>query len=122
MKNNVYDRMKRAREEHLHEMRETELISARFPDVSGIVVTMRYSNRFAPAMRRTLNFRPGSHAFFKVNCLGEGCVDGGLDMTGIVTSMVRNHEALAKGTLFCSNSDPAPVHADMTYRISITYN
>lgn len=121
MKQNVYDRMRKAKEEHLREMRETALISACFPDVTGIVVTMRYSNRYAPEMRRTLNFRPDSHAFFKISCLGEDCVDGGLDMTAIVTSMVGNHETLGQGALFCCNNDSESVHADMSYRISITY-
>ena len=103
------------------EMRETELISARYPDVSRIVVTMEYKNRFAPTMRRTLNYRPGSHAFFKVSCLGDGCVEGGLDMTVVLAKMVRNHDESAKGNLRCSNSDPAVLHAGMSYQISITY-
>ena len=121
MKNNVYSRFNKAREEKKREMRETELISARFPDVSSIVVTMEYNNRFAPNMRRTLNFHPGSHAFFKISCLGDGCVDGGIDMTGVLTSMIRNHNESATGALHCSNSNPAVLHAGMSYQIAITY-
>lgn len=121
MKNNVYAKRSKAREEKRRKMEEAGPISARFPGVSSIVVTMQYRKRFAPAMRRILNFLPGSHAFFKFNCLGEGCEDGGLDMTRVVTSMVRNHDTSAKGTILCSNSDTAAVHADMSYKIAIAY-
>ena len=121
MKNNVYTRLNKAREEKKREMRETELISARYPDVSSIVVTMEYKNRLAPAMRRTLNFYPGSHAFFEISCLGDGCVDGGLDITRTLNSMIRNHDESSQGNLLCSNHNSTASHADMSYRIAITY-
>lgn len=99
-------------------MQETELISVRFPDVSKIVVTMECKNRFAPTMRRTLNFRPASHAFFRVSCLDDGCVQGGIDMKGVLTSMIRNHDESAKGDPHCSNSAPAVLHAGISRQIS----
>lgn len=62
-------------------------------------------------MLRTLNFRPGRHAFFELNCLGEGCAGGGLDISGVPAAMVRNHEETGEGNLHCTNSDSGTVHA-----------
>jgi hypothetical protein len=117
----MFIRNNKAREERARQIRETELMSARFPSVSKIVFSVQYKKKRGPSMLRTLNFRPGSHAFFKLNCLGEECVAGGLDITGIVSSMVRNHNESASGNLHCANSEPAAVHADMSYAVSITY-
>lgn len=108
--------------ERVRQMRETELIAAHFPGVSQIVVSMEYSKKRGPAMQRTLNFSPGNHAFFKLNCLGEGCVGGGLDITGVLTAMIRKHDESAAGSLHCSNSHAGTVHADMSYKVSITYD
>lgn len=118
---NVYIKNNRAGEERKRQMHETKLISERFPEVSRIVVKMEYSGNSTPTMVRTLNFLPGSHAFFKMTCLGEGCDDGGLDLTGIVTSMIRNHRESGSGSLFCDGSTSNAVHSDMSYQVSITY-
>jgi hypothetical protein len=117
----VYTSNYRNSQERARQRLETELISIRFPEVSGIVVSMEYRNQKGPPMSRTLNYRPDNHAFFKVNCLGAGCEGGGLDMTGVLTNMIRNHDRSAKGSLHCSNGDPGASHADMSYRVSITY-
>lgn len=115
------NRAKEEREERMRLTHEAELISARFPGVSRIVIKMQYMNQKVSSMRRTLNFRPGSHAYFKLTCLGEGCVDGGLDMTRIIRRTIRGHEKAAKGHIRCQNIDPAALHADISYYVSIQY-
>jgi hypothetical protein len=117
----MYTRNNKAREERVRQMREADLVSARFPDVSRIVVKMQYKHPKTPSMLRTLNYRPGSQAFFKMSCLGEGCVDGGLDMTRIISKMIRGHEKSVQGDIRCQNRDPAAIHANIAYKVSITY-
>lgn len=100
---------------------ESRTISDCYPEVSSIVVKMRYIKEGTTAMLRTLNFYPESHSYFRMSCLGEGCENGGLDLTRIISRMVRGHEKSAKGELRCRNTDPDAVHADINYTVSMKY-
>ncbi len=117
----MYNRKNEAREERLRQKLDAGLMSDRFPEVANIVVRMKYVKEGTTSLLRTLNFYPGSHAFFRMSCLGEGCVDGGLDLTRVITMMIRNHKTSAKGELRCENKDPSAVHADMAYEVSMKY-
>lgn len=110
-----------AQEEHKREVLSAGLLSDRFPAVASIVVTMNYMRGRSSALLRTLNFLPASPAFFRISCLGDGCVRDGLDLTWVIGSMIRRGERSAKGELRCSNQDPAIVHADVAYDVAITY-
>ena len=68
-----------AREELKREVLSAGLMAERFPSVSSIVVKMNYKRGRTAALLRTVNFLPGSPAFFRISCLGEGCERGGLD-------------------------------------------
>jgi hypothetical protein len=117
----VYNRKNEAGAERQRQKLDARLMSDRFPEVSNIVVRMKYVKEGATSLLRTLNFYPGSHAFFRVSCLGEGCVDGGLDMTRVITTMIKKHKTSAKGELSCKNKDPSAVHADIVYEVSMKY-
>jgi hypothetical protein len=121
MRRNMYNRKNEAREERLRQKLDAGLISDRFPEVSNIVVKMKYVSEGATSLLRTLNFYPESSAFFRMSCLGEGCDGGGLDLTRVITTMIRNHKTSAKGELGCENKDPAAVHADIAYEVSLKY-
>lgn len=118
----VYSKKNEAREERLRQELKAGIISDRFPEVSNIVINMKYVKEGTTSLLRTLNFYPESHAFFRMSCLGEGCEDGGLDLTRVITSMIKKHKTSAKGKLSCKNNDPAAVHADMAYEISMKYS
>ena len=111
-----------AREERKRQMLAAGLVSERFPDIASIVVTMNYSRGSFAAVLRTLNFYPGSPAFFRISCLGEGCEDGGLDLTYVLHRMIRAREKSAKGELSCDNRDAAIVHPRVEYQVAITYS
>jgi hypothetical protein len=117
----MYNARNEAREERTRERAAAGLVSDRFPGVSSIVVTMNYRRERTSAVLRTLNFFPGSPAFFRISCLGEGCDRGGLDLTWVINRMVRGREKTAKGELTCDNKDPGVVHADVDYNVTITY-
>lgn len=122
MRRNVYNRKNEAKEERVRQELDAGLMSDRFPEVSNIVVKMKYVKEGATSLLRTLNFNPGSYAFFRISCLGEGCVDGGLDLTRVITTMIRNHKTSTKGELSCENKDPSAVHADIAYEVSMKYS
>lgn len=122
MKANGFNTKNEAREERKRQIAAAGLVSGRFPDVASIVVTMNYCRGPFPAVLRTLNFYPGSQAFFKISCLGDGCDDGGLDLTNIMQRMVRTREKSAKGKLTCDNKDEAIVHPTVDYEVAITYS
>ena len=73
------------------------IISKHYPEVAGIVISMMYKQQgIANPIHRVMNFSPGSYAFFNVDCLSDDCVDGGFDMSRVITSMIRNHSESTK--------------------------
>ena len=122
MKPNVYSKRKEAWEERKRQTLAAGLIADRFPDVSSIVVTMDYSRGAFSAVHRTMNFYPGSPAFFKISSLGEGADEGGLDLTRFIQKMIGNRAKSAKGAFSGDRNDPALVHPIVDYEVAITYS
>jgi hypothetical protein len=118
---NVYNARNEAREERKRDVLAAGLMSDRFPDVAGIVVTMNYKRAKSSWVLRTLNFNPASPAFFRISCLGEGCERGALDLTWVISRMIKDRAKSSKGELTCENRDPAIVHADVDYNVTISY-
>ena len=117
----MYKRKNEATEERARQKLDSGLISDDFAEVSNIVVKMKYVKEGTTSLLRTLNFYPESHAYFRMSCLGEGCEDGGLDLTRVITTMIKNHKTSAKGELSCKNKDPSAVHANIAYEVSLKY-
>jgi hypothetical protein len=99
------------------------LLSVRFPDVASIVVAMSYYKRGnSPSfMQRTVNFFPGSAAYFLMDCMGADCVDGGFDLDPVISEMVERRKESAKGGLSCS-AKASSGHRRIDYAIAIQYN
>jgi hypothetical protein len=102
------------------------LVSERFPDVSGIVIHMTYYHKGVNPvlMVRTVNFFPSGYAYFNMDCMIKDCVDGGFDLTSVVTDMIKHHKKLGKGKLVCKGKNDALAsdHASIAYEIRIQYN
>ncbi len=102
------------------------LVSDRFPKVDGIVIHMTYFRKgLNPIlMRRTVNVFPTTYAHFNMDCMISGCIDGGFDLTPVITEMVKKHKKLKKGTLVCSgkNADLAADHANIAYEVTIEFS
>ena len=104
------------------------LVSERFPEVSSIVIRMTYYHKAVNPvlMVRTVNVIPTSYAYFNMDCMIKDCVDGGFDLTSVITDMVKHYKKLEKGKLICSgNGKDHPLasdHASITYEIKIQYN
>jgi hypothetical protein len=104
------------------------LVSERFPEVSSIVIRMTYYHKAVNPvlMVRTVNIIPTSYAYFNMDCMIKDCVDGGFDLTSVITDMVKHHKKLEKGKLVCSGNGKdhalASDHASITYEIKIQYN
>jgi len=118
---NMINRNNQARIERNQRRLDAGFMSKHFPDVARIVINMMYNQHGNRSVRRTLNFYPGSYAVFKVDCLSNDCVNGGFDMNGIITSMIRNHTEASKGELGCDDNGPRPDHSNIVYEVAIQY-
>lgn len=104
------------------------LVSERFPEVSGIVIQMTYYHKAANPvlMVRTVNVIPTGYAYFNMDCMIKDCVDGGFDLTSVITDMVKQHKKLGKGKLVCNGNGKdvtlASDHASIVYEIKIQYS
>ncbi len=102
------------------------LVSECYPEVSGIVIHMTYYRKaLNPVlMRRTVNFFPTSYAYFRMECMIRGCVNGGFELTSVIADLIKNHQKSGKGQMACSGENDilASDHASISYEISIHYN
>ena len=121
MNNSVNSRRNAARAERLQRKIDAGFIDEHFPEVARIVINMMYNQKgIQKASPRIVNFFPGSYALFRVDCLSRDCVDGGFDLTQVITAMIRNHRETAKGNLSCE-SDPSHSHSAIVYEVTIQY-
>ena len=111
-----------ARAERIQQRREAGSVADRYPEVAAIVISMSYTQMGITSILRTFNFSPSSYAFFRVECLSEDCVDGGFDLTQVITAMISNRRAVARGELSCAGSDPFPDHSTIAYQVAIQYS
>ncbi len=102
------------------------LVSERFPEVSGIVVHMTYYHKGVNPilMERIVNFFPSGYAYFNMDCMIKDCVDGGFDLTSVITDMVKDHKKSGKGKLICNGrcDTLASDHASIAYKIRVQYH
>jgi hypothetical protein len=113
--------MMEKRQEMMEQKREAGSIATRFPEVASIIMNMTYKQKGTTSILRTFHFTPRSYAFFVVNCLRQDCVDGGFDLTQVITAMIRNRKMDAKGTLSCKGADSTTSHSDIVYEVAIQY-
>jgi hypothetical protein len=113
-----------ARMEKKQKKLDSGLISEHFPKVSSIVidVTNSYGERNPITILRTLNFWPNSYAYFNIECLGKGCLDGGFGLNQVITTMVRSHKDSGEGELVCDGNNLSSDHSNIHYKINIRYN
>jgi len=101
------------------------LVSEHYPKVSGMVIHMTYYQKASNPvlMVRTVNFFPTSYAYFNMECMIKGCVDGGFNLTSVIYNLVKNHKKSAKGKMSCCGKSDSlsPDHAHISYEISIKY-
>lgn len=104
---------------------ESGLVSDRFPKVSGMVILMTYyqSGKNPVLMKRIVNVFPTCFAYFHMECMIKGCVDGGFDLTATINDMIKNHKKLSKGKLSCKGklNSVEDDHASIAYEIQIQY-
>ena len=98
------------------------VLSARFPEVASIVISMKYRQvGVLEPFHRTVNYFPGSYAVFKVNCLNEGCIDGGFDFSKTISAMVKDLKNVSRGELSCKGCSRDADFSHVMYDITIRY-
>jgi hypothetical protein len=121
MNNSKHVAMMEKKQEIMRQKCEAGSVATRFPEVASIDMNMTYSQKGSRSILRTFHFAPSSYAFFVVNCLRQDCIDGGFDLTQVVTAMIRNRKADVKGTLSCKGTDSSASHSDIAYEVAIQY-
>lgn len=122
MKYSANSRKNAARTERLQQRVDAGFVSAHFPEVAKIVISMIYNQiGLNKSLLRTVNFFPDSPAFFRVDCVNKDCAGGGFDLTLIITGMVGKHRETAKGKLSCEGNGPAAGHSVIVYKVEIQY-
>ena len=122
MNNSMNSRKNTARIERQQRKQEAGFVAALFPEVTGIVIRMTYSQRgIKNSLSRVVNFFPDSYALFRIDCLNKECVDGGFDLTQVISEMIRNRKKTSKGNLSCEDSSPSADHSTIVYEVSIQY-
>jgi hypothetical protein len=109
------------RQEVMQQKNEAGSIGSRFPEVASIVMHMTYKQTGAKSILRSFHFTPESYAFFVISCLRQDCVDGGFDLTQVITLMINNRESDMKGSLRCKGTDSSTCHSDIVYEVAIQY-
>ena len=111
-----------ARMERQQRKLDAGLMIAQFPEVTRIVIKMIYrQNDIMKSLPRVVNFFPESSALFRIDCLNKECVDGGFDLTRVLTGMIRNRREAAKGDLSCEGGGPSASHSTIAYEVAIQY-
>ena len=113
-----------ARREKTQQKLESGLISEHFPKVSSIVidVTNSYGKINPITVSRILNFWPNSYAYFNIECLSKGCLNGGYDLDQVITMMIRTRKKSEEGELVCDGNNISFDHSNIHYKINIRYN
>jgi len=117
---------RREKEEERKERKQSKvdaaLLSESYPDVSSVVVSMNYyqRNKGQVFMQRTVNFFPGSAAYFLMECMRHDCIDGGYDLETVIATMMRDHLESGNGEIVCPG-DKSSGHARIDYTIAIQY-
>ena len=121
MNNSINSRKNAARTERLQQRLDAGFVATQFPEVASIVMNMTYTHSGEKSILRTFNFTPNSYAFFGVTCLRQDCVDGGFDLSQVITAMIRSRRVAGKGELSCKGTDSASSHSDIVYEVAIQY-
>lgn len=102
------------------------LISIRYPGVASIIIAMDYYRKgqspSSPSfLQRTVNFFPGSAAYFLMDCMADSCTHGGFDLEPVIYTMVKGLQKSSNGELSCTGSD-SHGHRRINYKIAIQYS
>jgi len=123
MKHNANSRKNAVRTERLQQKAEAGFVSAHFPEVTDIAISMIYNQiGLNKSLLRTVNFFPDSYAFFRIDCVNRDCLEGGFDLTKVITSTIGKRGHSAKGKLSCQGRGPAEGHSAITYEVVIRYS
>jgi len=111
------------RSERKQQKIDAGLLSTRYPYITSIVITMDYYQKGAGPvlMKRTVNFFPGSPAYFLMECMRNDCTKGGFDLEPVIAMMVKNRLESGDGELTCPGNN-ASGHARISYKVAIQYN
>ncbi|MEW6570632.1 MAG: hypothetical protein AB1390_05600 [Nitrospirota bacterium] len=98
-------------------------ISERFPGVSSITIKIKnfHGDEHPIIVLRTFKFLPDSYAYFNIGCLRKSCIDGGFNLSHIITKMISSHKYSKSGELSCCGTNLSRNHSYIHYDVDIRY-
>ncbi|MDA8082257.1 MAG: hypothetical protein M0024_01200 [Nitrospiraceae bacterium] len=122
MQSSLTNRKNAAKRERQQRKLDAGFMDARFPEVADISINMTYTQRdVQKSLSRVVNFFPGSYAVFRIDCLNKECVDGGFDLTQVITGMIKSRKKTSKGNIGCEGESPSTSHSSIAYEVIIQY-
>jgi hypothetical protein len=121
MNHSNYATMMEKKNRMIQQRHEAGSVATNFPEVANISMNMTYNQSGSTSIRRTFNITPTNDAFFVVNCLRKDCVDGGFDLTQVITAMIGSRRVKGKGSLSCKGTDSSTGHSGIVYEVAIQY-
>jgi hypothetical protein len=111
------------RKERQQQRIDSGLVETHFPEVSSIVINMKYSQKgVLKPLPRIVNFFPSSYALFRIDCLRKDCVEGGFDLNKVITTMIKKRRETAKGELCCEGDGSSTSHSEIAYEVAVQYS
>jgi len=100
------------------------LVSEHYAGISSIEVHMTYYHRGVEPvlMKRTISFLPASYASFRLNCMQDGCTNGGYNLAPVIASMASTRKKTTSGKIFCRGTNDTLGHASIAYEVHIRYS
>lgn len=120
---NMTKRKNEARRERQQHKIDEGSVAEHYPGVEKIEISMVYHQKnLSKSLNRVVNFTPASYAFFNIDCLSNNCVEGGFDLSHVITSMISNQSKTSKGDLSCEGNHPAACDSAINYEVTIKYS
>jgi len=98
-----------------------------YPQVQSLEFDLTFSGEdivSPPPSRNLEKYVTDSCAFFEFDCSYRDCIDGGFDLTGVVTDMVEKGKTECSGDLFCQGRQEGRRNLcfhRLTYKIVVKY-
>ncbi len=98
-------------------------VSERYAGVSSIQFKMTYYHRSVNPvlMERTLTLSRDNYAGFRMQCLTDGCINGGFDLEPVVSALVKSGRNSTRGRIACRGKHAVHHHASLGYEVKIEY-
>jgi hypothetical protein len=119
------------REQENQRVKDSPTLSARFPELTSLVVDLGYYGPNGTNRNSQIKFTPNlhnAHAVFRIDCPNNGCIGGDFDLTDELAKAVAEHRTSVTGELTCegwqskATIGTAACHNMLRYTLNLRYD